>query len=185
MCAILVLAQGWWSVAGLAADLAGFSLLALDVTRDYGRHRLVEQFRAGAIAAEWCETAPPAAPEVSRSNRGSFLVAKSNAGGNRARGRQPQPIKNKVDSADSALRRLTHLAYLQERSSEKLMRFPFILSWNSRSIVFAYQVGARLGNVAQNPNFAEPTRSTHNGPRNHWQVTLSDPVPITSKVMLE
>src|SRR6266446_6158390 len=39
--------------------------------------------------------------EVSRSNRGAFLVARSNAGANRARGRQPQPIKNKVDSVDS------------------------------------------------------------------------------------
>jgi hypothetical protein len=37
--------------------------------------------------------------------------AKSIAGGNRARGREPQPIKNKVDTVDTvdtALRRLTH-----------------------------------------------------------------------------
>jgi class 3 adenylate cyclase len=52
MCQFFGLAQGWWSVAGLAADLAGFSLLALDVTREYGRHRLVERFRVGATAAE-------------------------------------------------------------------------------------------------------------------------------------
>jgi hypothetical protein len=32
--------------------------------------------------------------EVSRSNRGSFLVGKSNAGGNRAKGRKPGRRKN-------------------------------------------------------------------------------------------
>src|SRR5260370_40540734 len=91
-----------------------------------------------------------------------------------------------TSQVDSALRRLTHTLLTYKSAPRKsCMQFPFILSGNSRSIVFAYQVGARLGNVAQNPNFAEPTRSTHNGPRNHWQVTLSDSVPITSKVMLE
>ena len=42
--------------------------------------------------------------------------AKNRAGGNRARGREPQPIKNKVDSVDSALRRLTHTVRERERS---------------------------------------------------------------------
>jgi hypothetical protein len=32
--------------------------------------------------------------EVSRSNRGSFLVARSNAGGNRAEGREPPRLQN-------------------------------------------------------------------------------------------
>jgi hypothetical protein len=40
--------------------------------------------------------------------RGSFPAVKCCAGGSRARSRQPQPIKNKVDSVDTALRRLTH-----------------------------------------------------------------------------
>jgi hypothetical protein len=35
---------------------------------------------------------------TSRSNRGSFLVAKSNAGGNRATGRQRRLIEIKLDS---------------------------------------------------------------------------------------
>jgi hypothetical protein len=35
MCAVLYRAQGWWSVTGLAIEIAGFSALSLDVAREY------------------------------------------------------------------------------------------------------------------------------------------------------
>jgi len=44
--------QGWWSVTGIAVEIGGFAILATDVAREYGRHRTVERFRAGAAAAK-------------------------------------------------------------------------------------------------------------------------------------
>ena len=35
MCTVLYWAQGWWSVTGLAIEIAGFSALSLDVAREY------------------------------------------------------------------------------------------------------------------------------------------------------
>jgi hypothetical protein len=52
MCTVLGWVQGWWSVTGLAIEIAGFSALSLDVAREYGRHRTVERYRAGAAAAQ-------------------------------------------------------------------------------------------------------------------------------------
>jgi hypothetical protein len=53
MCTILSLAQGWWSVAGLTSDIFGFSLLAVDVGREYLRHKRVQQLEEAASSAEW------------------------------------------------------------------------------------------------------------------------------------
>jgi hypothetical protein len=53
MCSFGGLAQGWWSVAGLCSDIFGFSLLALDVGREYLRHKRAEQLLDAAHAAEW------------------------------------------------------------------------------------------------------------------------------------
>ena len=52
MCQILGLAQSWWSVAGLTVDIVGFSMLSIDLMREYGRARNVEELRAGANAME-------------------------------------------------------------------------------------------------------------------------------------
>jgi hypothetical protein len=52
MCTVLYWVQGWWSVTGLAIEIAGFSALSLDVAREYDRHRTVERYRAGAAAAQ-------------------------------------------------------------------------------------------------------------------------------------
>jgi hypothetical protein len=52
MCTVLHWVQGWWSVTGLAIEIAGFSALSLDVAREYDRHRTVERYRAGAAAAQ-------------------------------------------------------------------------------------------------------------------------------------
>jgi hypothetical protein len=52
MCTVLGWVQGWWSVTGLAVEIAGFSALSLDVAREYDRHRTVERYRAGAAAAQ-------------------------------------------------------------------------------------------------------------------------------------
>jgi hypothetical protein len=52
MCTVLGWVQGWWSVTGLAIEIAGFATLSLDVAREYGRHRKVERYRAGAAAAQ-------------------------------------------------------------------------------------------------------------------------------------
>jgi hypothetical protein len=52
MCTVLGWVQGWWSVTGLAVEIAGFAVLSLDVAREYGRHRTVERYRAGAAAAQ-------------------------------------------------------------------------------------------------------------------------------------
>jgi hypothetical protein len=51
MCTVLGLSQSWWVVIGLLSDFAGFSMLALDVLREYGRRRLIGRLRAGAGAA--------------------------------------------------------------------------------------------------------------------------------------
>jgi hypothetical protein len=47
------MAQGWWSVAGLTADIVGFSILAIDVGREYARHRRAQSLEESAAAAEW------------------------------------------------------------------------------------------------------------------------------------
>jgi hypothetical protein len=52
MCTVLGWVQGWWSVNGLAIEIAGFAVLSLDVAHEYGRHRTVERYRAGAAAAQ-------------------------------------------------------------------------------------------------------------------------------------
>jgi hypothetical protein len=52
MCTVLGIAQAWWTVFGLVADAVGFTLLAVDLMREYRRYRLVETLRAGAGAAE-------------------------------------------------------------------------------------------------------------------------------------
>jgi len=52
MCTVLGWVQGWWSVNGLAIEIAGFAVLSLDVAREYDRHRTVERYRAGAAAAQ-------------------------------------------------------------------------------------------------------------------------------------
>src|SRR6202051_4933470 len=52
MCTVVHWVQGWWSVTGLAIEIAGFSALSLDVAREYDRHRTVERYRAGAAAAQ-------------------------------------------------------------------------------------------------------------------------------------
>jgi hypothetical protein len=53
MCTIWGYAQGWWTVAGLVADILGFTLLALDLSREYIRHRRSVSLAEGAEAAEW------------------------------------------------------------------------------------------------------------------------------------
>jgi hypothetical protein len=52
-----------------------------------------ENFFLLVVDAQGSTAAGDCCGEVSRSNRGSFLVAKSNAGGSRARGRQPRIVK--------------------------------------------------------------------------------------------
>jgi hypothetical protein len=52
MCTVMGWVQGWWSVTGLAVEIGGFAILATDVAREYGRHRTVERYRAGAAAAQ-------------------------------------------------------------------------------------------------------------------------------------
>jgi hypothetical protein len=68
MCTIAGLAQGWWSVSGLVFDIVGFGVRALDVGREYLRHRRAVELEQAATAAEWLikdrDWVPPVREEV-------------------------------------------------------------------------------------------------------------------------
>lgn len=53
MCTVWGYAQGWWTVTGLSSDILGFTILAIDLSREYLRHLRVKQFEEAARAAEW------------------------------------------------------------------------------------------------------------------------------------
>ena len=53
MCIMWGYAQGWWTVAGLVCDILGFTLLAIDLGREYMRHRTAVTLEEGATSAEW------------------------------------------------------------------------------------------------------------------------------------
>ncbi len=58
MCTIWGYAQGWWTVAGLISDIVGFAVLALDVLREYRRHRRTTDLQEAAQAAEFLRDNP-------------------------------------------------------------------------------------------------------------------------------
>jgi hypothetical protein len=67
----------------------------------------------------------PANELVGNTCGGSFLAQKTVRGGNRAWGPHPQPIKNKVDTVDTALRRLTDTMLEPERGIVRFANFRF------------------------------------------------------------
>ena len=65
MCSTLGLLQNWWTVAGLLLDIVGFSVLAIDLGREYSRHKAIQELEKGADAADFLFSEKPI-PETER-----------------------------------------------------------------------------------------------------------------------
>jgi hypothetical protein len=103
MCTVLHWVQGWWSVTGLAIEIAGFSALSLDVAREYDRHRTVERYRAGAAAAQREVNAKSQSGDLTKTEENSVRGSVETAAEIRSLRERIKLQERRIDRADAMM----------------------------------------------------------------------------------